>query len=67
MNIMSFARPKPCHFLSLSYMEMLCFFQAGANMIVSGTAVIGAEDPGKVIATMRDIVEGSIQKCQLER
>jgi len=44
-----------------------CFFQAGANMIVSGTAVIGAEDPGKVIATMRDVVEGSIQKCQLER
>lgn len=45
----------------------MCFFQAGANMIVSGTAVVGAEDPGKVIATMRDIVEGSIQKCQLER
>jgi len=43
------------------------FLQAGANMIVSGTAVIGAEDPGKVIATMRDVVEGSIQKCQLER
>ncbi|KAJ4428940.1 hypothetical protein ANN_25936 [Periplaneta americana] len=41
--------------------------EAGANMIVSGTAVIGAEDPGKVIATMRDIVEGQIQKCQLER
>jgi ribulose-phosphate 3-epimerase len=41
--------------------------EAGANMIVSGTAVIGAEDPGKVIATMRDVVEGSIQKCQLER
>ncbi|KAJ9588714.1 hypothetical protein L9F63_018006, partial [Diploptera punctata] len=41
--------------------------EAGANMIVSGTAVIGAEDPGKVIATMRDIVESSIQKHQLER
>nr|CAD7592903.1 unnamed protein product [Timema genevievae] len=41
--------------------------EAGANMIVSGTAVIGAEDPGKVIATMRDVVENSIQKNQLER
>lgn len=46
---------------------LINFLQAGANMIVSGTAVIGAEDPGKVIATMRDVVEGSIQKCQLER
>lgn len=46
---------------------LINFFQAGANMIVSGTAVIRAEDPGKVIATMRDVVEGSIQKCQLER
>ena len=41
--------------------------EAAANMIVSGTAVIGAENPGKVTATVRDFVEGSIQKCQLER
>ncbi|XP_066995237.2 ribulose-phosphate 3-epimerase [Anabrus simplex] len=41
--------------------------EAGANMIVSGTAVIGAPDPCKVIATLRDAVVNSIQKSQLER
>ena len=46
---------------------LINFLQDGVNVIVLGTAVIGAEDPGKVIATMRDVVEGSIQKCQLER
>lgn len=31
-------------------------FQAGANMIVSGTAVIGSADQAKVIETLRDTV-----------
>ncbi|XP_046682387.1 ribulose-phosphate 3-epimerase isoform X1 [Homalodisca vitripennis] len=35
---------------------------AGANMIVSGTATIGAPDPKKVIKTMRDVVQSSIDK-----
>lgn len=31
-------------------------FQAGANMIVSGTAVIGSADQAKVITTLRNTV-----------
>lgn len=31
-------------------------------MIVSGTAVIGAENPAKVISTMRDVVKTEISK-----
>ncbi|XP_063218121.1 ribulose-phosphate 3-epimerase [Bacillus rossius redtenbacheri] len=41
--------------------------EAGANMIVSGTAVIGAEDPSKVIATMRRVVEGHITRGDGDR
>lgn len=31
--------------------------EAGANVIVAGSAVFGAEDPGEVIATLREAVE----------
>lgn len=41
--------------------------EAGANMIVSGTAVTGAPDPAQVIALLRNSVENAIQKSQLER
>ena len=41
--------------------------EAGANMIVSGTAVTGAADPSSVIAHLRGCVENAIQKSQLER
>lgn len=37
-------------------------FQAGANMIVSGTAVTGSDNPGKVISSMKDIVNSAIIK-----
>nr|SVE74412.1 EOG090X0CAY [Daphnia barbata] len=41
--------------------------EAGANMIVSGTAITGASDPSQVIAILRNAVENAIQKSQLER
>ncbi len=41
--------------------------EAGANMIVSGTAVTGAPDPAQVISHLRNSVENAIQKSQLER
>nr|CAG4641159.1 EOG090X0CAY [Eulimnadia texana] len=41
--------------------------EAGANMIVSGTAITGSSDPGQVIASLRSSVENAIQKSQLER
>lgn len=31
--------------------------EAGANVIVAGSAVFSAEDPGQVIATLREAVE----------
>ncbi|XP_030757009.1 ribulose-phosphate 3-epimerase-like [Sitophilus oryzae] len=37
--------------------------EAGANMIVAGTAIIGARDQKSVIDSLREIVERSIQKC----
>nr|CAG4641996.1 EOG090X0CAY [Eurycercus lamellatus] len=41
--------------------------EAGANMIVSGTAITGAADPAQVISHLRSSVENAIQKSQLER
>lgn len=38
------------------------FLQAGANMIVSGTAVTGATDPAGVISSLRSSVEKGFQK-----
>lgn len=32
--------------------------EAGANVIVAGSAVFGAQDPGDVIAKMREVVNG---------
>ncbi|KAL4229542.1 hypothetical protein ACF0H5_012581 [Mactra antiquata] len=40
---------------------------AGANMIVSGSAVTGSENPRETINYMRNVVEEAIQKSQLER
>ena len=40
---------------------------AGANWIVSGTAVIGSENPRQVMQLMRDTVNDAIQRSQLER
>jgi len=41
--------------------------QAGANMIVSGTAVVSSDDPRGVISLLRQSVDEAIQKSQLER
>lgn len=37
-------------------------FQAGATMIVSGSAVVNSENPKETITYMRDIVNQAIQK-----
>ncbi|XP_056286888.1 ribulose-phosphate 3-epimerase [Pseudoliparis swirei] len=41
--------------------------EAGANMIVSGSAVMGSEDPRSVIALLRTVVAEAIQKRSLDR
>ncbi|TNN39568.1 Ribulose-phosphate 3-epimerase [Liparis tanakae] len=41
--------------------------KAGANMIVSGSAVVGSEDPRSVIALLRTVVAEAIQKRSLDR
>ncbi|CAG05878.1 unnamed protein product [Tetraodon nigroviridis] len=41
--------------------------EAGANMIVSGSAVIGSDDPRSVIALLRTAVAEAIQKRSLDR
>ncbi len=43
------------------------FFQAGANMIVSGTAVVKSDNPRETINYLRRTVDEAIQKCNLER
>jgi len=39
--------------------------EAGANMIVSGTAIISAPNQRAVIASLRETVESSIHKCNV--
>nr|CAH7744882.1 unnamed protein product [Callosobruchus chinensis] len=39
--------------------------EAGANMIVSGTAIINSTDQRAVIASLRETVESSIHKCNV--
>ncbi|KAF8766401.1 Ribulose-phosphate 3-epimerase like protein [Argiope bruennichi] len=41
--------------------------EAGANLIVSGTAITASQDPKQVISFLRKSVEESIVKSQLER
>ena len=38
-------------------------FQAGANMIVSGTAIIKSPDPAEVMKVMRTAVEKAAPQC----
>ncbi|KAJ8985433.1 hypothetical protein NQ317_017065 [Molorchus minor] len=40
-------------------------YGAGANMIVSGTAIIQSVDQKAVIASLRETVESSIHKCNV--
>lgn len=42
-------------------------FQAGANMIVSGSAVVKSDNPRETIKQLRNVVEEQIQKSLLER
>lgn len=37
-------------------------FQAGANMIVSGTAVVKSDNPKEVMDTLRKSVQSEIEK-----
>ncbi|XP_029386429.1 ribulose-phosphate 3-epimerase isoform X3 [Echeneis naucrates] len=41
--------------------------KAGANMIVSGSAVVGSDDPRSVISLLRTVVAEAIQKRSLDR
>lgn len=38
-----------------------CCAEAGANMIVSGTAVVGASDQSQVIKELRDVVHSYLK------
>ena len=43
------------------------YLKAGANMIVSGSAVVQSDNPRETIQHLRNVVEDAIQKSQLER
>ena len=48
-------------------MNRSLIFQAGANMIVSGTAVVKSDNPRETINYLRRAVDEAIQKSNLER
>ena len=56
-----------CFFLSGFLNSFINSLQAGANMIVSGSAVIQSENPRETIQYMRNVVDGAIEKTKLER
>lgn len=43
------------------------FFQAGANMIVSGSAIMRSDDPRSVINLLRNVCSEAAQKRSLDR
>lgn len=47
---------KICKLIDIMLLIEYTIFQAGANMIVSGTAVINSTDQAKVITTLKDTV-----------
>ena len=51
----------------LLYGSFTPIFQAGANMIVSGTAVVKSNNPRETINYLRRAVDEAIQKSNLER
>ena len=55
------SKSKPCR------QFIIPMFQAGANMIVSGSAVMKSDNPRQVIGYMRQAVDDAISKANLER
>ena len=47
--------------------SLYLIFQVGANVIVSGTALVKHDNPREAIQFMRATVNEAIQKSQLER
>jgi pentose-5-phosphate-3-epimerase len=52
----------PPHLLWTCYTNSISPLDAGANVIVAGSAVFGAKDPSEVISLLRKTVDQSIQK-----
>ena len=49
------------------YYDSPLFLVTGANMIVSGSAIMKSNDPAKVITELRSVVQEAIQQSTLER
>lgn len=49
------------------YSWLFNLFQAGANMIVSGSAIMKSEDPRSVINLLRNVCSEAAQKRSLDR
>lgn len=47
--------------------RFVLFFQAGANMIVSGSAIMKSDDPRSVINLLRNVCSEAAQKRSLDR
>ena len=62
---MSIAKSRISH--DTAQIFLCSYLQAGANMIVSGSAVIKSDNPRETIQYMRNIVEDALQKNCVDR